>query len=129
MPENAMRVNAEATTGRGAEGDKAVLVYATFPDQVSADAIAGEIVAAGLAACANLLPGMRSVYRWQGAIQRDEEIAAIFKTRGSLAPRLVGWLRIAHPYVNPAAVVIPVAGGSDVFLAWIANETTLAIGV
>jgi periplasmic divalent cation tolerance protein len=57
---------------------------------------------------------------------RDEEVAAIIKTRRELAHRVIGWLRVAHPYVNPAAVVLPAAGGSDAFLAWITSETERA---
>ena len=83
---------------------------------------------AGLVACANLFPGMRSIYRWQGTIERDGEVAAVLKTRRELAPRVIGWLRIAHPYVNPAAVVLPAIGGSEPFLAWIAAETRRADG-
>lgn len=128
MPENATRVNAEELGDAVTGAADAVLVYATFPSLAVAEVIAGDLVQVGLAACANLFPGMRSIYRWQGRIERDQEVAAIFKTRRSLAPRLIGWLRIAHPYVNPAAVVLPAAGGSEAFLSWIAAETERAEG-
>lgn len=128
MPENAMRVNAGTSGGADCGGDAPVLVYATFPDLAVAEAIAGDLVECGLAACANLFSGMRSIYRWQGAIEREQEVAAILKTRRELAPRLIGWLRIAHPYVNPAAVVLPAVGGSEPFLAWIVAETRRAGG-
>ncbi|MGE0765312.1 MAG: divalent-cation tolerance protein CutA [Hyphomicrobiaceae bacterium] len=110
----------------GDEGDGIVLVYATFPDLASAETIAADLVEVGLAACANLNPGMRSVYRWQGMVERSDEVAAIFKTRARLAARLIGWLRVAHPYTNPAAVVLPAVGGSQAFLSWIAAETRRA---
>jgi len=127
VPENATRVN-DGTARLVGSGERVVLVYATFPDLAVAEAIAGDVVAAGLAACANLTPGMHSIYRWQGAIERSEEVAALFKTRPSLASRLIGWLRVAHPYINPAAVVLPAIGGSEAFLAWIAAETERASG-
>jgi periplasmic divalent cation tolerance protein len=127
VPENVVRVN-DGPARPPDSGESVVFVYATFPDFAVAEVIAGDLVSAGLAACANLTPGMRSIYRWQEAIERSEEVAALFKTRRSLASRLVGWLRVAHPYVNPAAVVLPALGGSEAFLAWIVAETERAAG-
>lgn len=126
MPENLTRVNAQEPGNAAGRADGTVLVYATFPNLAAAEAIAGDLVEVGLAACANLFPGMRSIYRWQGAVEREEEVAAIFKTRAELASRVIGWLRIEHPYVNPAAVVLPVVGGAEAFLDWIAIETERA---
>jgi periplasmic divalent cation tolerance protein len=126
VPENATRVNDGWTTHAGSGSEGVVFVYATFPDLAVAEAISGDLVSAGLAACANLTPGMRSVYGWQGQIERADEVAAIFKTRRSLASRVVGWLCVTHPYVNPAAVVLPAIDGSEAFLAWITAETERA---
>lgn len=106
----------------------AVLVYATFPDESVAERIGAELVSAGLAACVNLVPGMLSIYRWEGRIQQEREVVGIVKTRGSLASRVVGWLRVSHPYANPAAVVLPVTQGSADFLQWIKLETERAGG-
>jgi periplasmic divalent cation tolerance protein len=110
-------------TAPGAD-QRVVLVYATFPDAAVAGRIGGEIVEAGLAACVNVFPEIRSIYRWQGAIQRDGEAAALIKTRRALVPRVVGWLLVAHPYVAPAAVVLSVSGGSPAFLDWIVAQTS-----
>jgi periplasmic divalent cation tolerance protein len=66
---------------------------------------------------------MRSIYRWEGAIHKDEEVVAIIKTRAALAPRVVGWVRVAHPYTNPALVTLPAISGSADFLGWIVSET------
>ncbi|MEZ5818037.1 MAG: divalent-cation tolerance protein CutA [Hyphomicrobiaceae bacterium] len=123
MPEIEMRVNVEQTANGSNTVPGAVLVYATFPDVETAESIGAALVEARLAACANVFPGMRSTYRWQGKIEHDTEAAAFLKTRPELVPRIVGWLRIAHPYVNPAAVAIPCVSGSADFLAWIAAET------
>lgn len=103
--------------------DAAVLIYATFPAPELAETIVGHLVEARLAACANIFPGMRAIYRWQGVLERESEAAAVIKTAARLAPRVVGYVRIVHPYVNPALVVVPVVGGSADFLAWIAAET------
>lgn len=133
MPEKWTGVNVQTPNGHGgpgpvASGSGAVLIYATFPSLPLAEAIGSAIVEAGLAACVNLLPGMLSIYRWQGAVHRDEEIAAIIKTRACLAARVVGWVRVAHPYANPALVSLPAVGGSPDFLAWITEETRGAAG-
>ncbi len=127
MPEKASRVNDEPRSGfAGAapsSGEAAVIVYATFASLAEAEAIAGELVAMHLAACVNLIPGMRSVYRWQGLVEHGEEVVAIIKTRAALAERVVGLVRVLHSYTNPALVVVPTAGGSADFLAWITGET------
>jgi periplasmic divalent cation tolerance protein len=65
--------------------DRAVFVYTTFPSLVEAEAAAKVIVEQRLAACANIMPGMISHYRWEGKVERAEEVVAIFKTRASLA--------------------------------------------
>ena len=103
--------------------DAPVIVYATFPTLQAAEEIGGALVDAGLAACVNLLPGMVSIYHWQGSRQRDAEVAAVFKTRASLAERLIEVARRLHPYDNPAFVVIPITGGAAPFLDWVMTET------
>lgn len=108
------------------ENDKAVLVYSTFPAVETAESVGGELVDAGLAACVNILPGMISIYRWEGARQREAEVVMIIKTRASLAERVVAETRKRHPYENPALMILPVEGGSDAFLAWIMGETSRA---
>lgn len=127
VPEKMSRVNvpgiAGGAAGPGVAEASAVLVYATFPSVEEAEAIAGELVAMHLAACVNLFPAMRSIYRWQGRVECGEEVAAIVKTRPELADRVVGVVRVAHSYTNPALVVLPAIGGSADFLAWIAAET------
>lgn len=128
MPEKATRVNVEGQRKMDRASVSAVLVYATFPDESVAERIGAELVSAGLAACVNLVPGMLSIYRWEGRIQQEREVVGIVKTRGSLASRVVGWLRVSHPYANPAAVVLPVTQGSADFLQWIKLETERAGG-
>jgi len=106
-----------------ADTDQVVFVYATFPDVTVAEKVAGHLVEARLAACANILPGMVSVYRWQDAIAREGEVAAIFKTRAVLAEALIAEGVRQHPYETPAFVILPVAGGAGGFVAWILDET------
>jgi len=103
--------------------DKPVLIYATFPSPAEAERIGGALVDRGLAACVNILPGMTSIYVWEGKRERETEAAAIIKTRGGLADTAIAEARKLHPYSNPAFVVLPVEGGSADFLRWIAEQT------
>jgi periplasmic divalent cation tolerance protein len=105
------------------ENDKPVLIYATCPSAAEAERIGATLVDRGLAACINILPGMTSIYVWEGARQRDSEAAMIIKTRASLADTAIAEARKLHPYTNPAFVVLPIAGGSPDFLRWIAEQT------
>jgi periplasmic divalent cation tolerance protein len=105
------------------ENDKPILVYATFPSAEDAERIGGRLVDDGLAACVNILPGMVSIYVWQGQRQRDSECAMIIKSRASLAGRIAETVRAMHPFENPAIVVIDIAGGSPPFLDWIMGQT------
>lgn len=105
------------------EQDTTILVYATFPSIEEAERIGGQLVEDGLAACVNILPGMVSIYVWQGQRHRDQECAMIIKSRASLADRIVETVRGLHPYDNPALVVLDIAGGSPPFLEWILAQT------
>ncbi len=120
MPEKSSRVNAATAA---AQGPAVVLVYATFPAPAVAEAIGSALVEAGLAACVNVIPGMRAIYRWQGVLQHDDETVVIVKTTNTMVDRVVGFVRVAHPYTNPALVALPAIGGSLDFLAWVRGET------
>ncbi|HSI39265.1 MAG TPA: divalent-cation tolerance protein CutA [Xanthobacteraceae bacterium] len=96
------------------------LVYTTWPSLVEAEAAGRAIVADGLAACANILPGMVSIYRWQDDIERADEVVMILKTRAGLAERAAQAVRARHPYELPAVMLLPVTGGDPAYLAWIA---------
>jgi periplasmic divalent cation tolerance protein len=100
-----------------------VLVYTTWPSLVEAEAAGHAIVADGLAACVNILPGMLSIYRWQGEIERAEEVVMILKTRAELAEPVAQAVRARHAYDTPAILFIPVVGGDAGYLAWIEEET------
>jgi periplasmic divalent cation tolerance protein len=77
--------------------DRFVLLYMTAPDAETAQRIAEALVEARLAACANIFPGMRSIYRWQGVIETAEEVAAIFKTAAALAEAACALIVRLHP--------------------------------
>ena len=105
------------------QDDKPVLIYSTYPSAADAERIGGALVDGGLAACVNILPGMTSIYVWEGKRQRDAEAAMIVKTRAGLADTVIAEARKLHPYSNPAFVVLPIEGGSSEFLDWIAEQT------
>lgn len=108
------------------EIDNAILVYTTFPDMTSAKRIGGELVERGLAACVNILPGMVSVYKWEGKQETSEEVVVIFKTREACAEEAVGEIERLHPYDVPAVLAFRVDGGSQDYIAWIREMTTRA---
>lgn len=107
-----------------AGNDRPVLVYATFPSADVAVNVGDWLVESGLAACVNIVPGMTSIYRWEGAVHRDPEAMALIKTRASLVERVVEGVRARHPYDNPALVVLEPGGGSADFLRWIMDCTS-----
>jgi periplasmic divalent cation tolerance protein len=106
------------------ENDKPVLIYSTFPSPETAEAAGRALVERRLAACVNILPGMTSIYRWEGAVTRDSEAVMIIKTRQSLANEVIAAVKPLHPYSNPALVVVPLAGGADAYIDWLLAETT-----
>ena len=101
----------------------ACFVYVTCGDKDEAKSIARTIVTERLAACANLIPGMTSIYRWQGEIAEDDETVLILKTRDDLVAALTERVRTLHSYDCPCVVALPVTGGNPAFLDWIAAET------
>jgi periplasmic divalent cation tolerance protein len=106
--------------------ERAVFVYTTFPSVVEAEKAGNALVGAHLAACVNILPGMISVYRWQGAVERAEEAVMIVKTRASLAEAVRASVKATHPYDTPAIVVLPIESVDERYLAWILDATESA---
>jgi periplasmic divalent cation tolerance protein len=106
------------------ENNKHVVVYSTFPSAEAAEAVGRELVERRLAACVNILPGMTSIYRWEGKIARDQEVVMIVKTQLSRADSVIAAVKERHSYANPALVVFPVIGGSAEYLNWLSAETT-----
>ena len=103
--------------------DRAVFVYTTWPATAEAEAAGRTLVERRLAACVNILPGMISHYRWQGAIERAEETVMIIKTRASLAEPVRAAVKELHSYSTPAFLVIPIESVDDTYLEWLLAET------
>ena len=103
--------------------DRAVLIYTTYPAIVEAEAAGRTLVERRLCACVNILPGMVSLYRWQGAIERGDEVVMIIKTRASLAEAVRAAVKEMHSYSTPAVLVIPIENVDPDYHAWIVAET------
>jgi periplasmic divalent cation tolerance protein len=100
-----------------------MFVYATAGDVSEAERIGRTVVAERLAACANVLGGMKSIYWWQGAVQEDSEAVLILKTTEERAPGLVARVKALHSYDCPCIETIAVGGGNPSFLDWVERET------
>jgi periplasmic divalent cation tolerance protein len=103
--------------------ERAVFVYITYPSVVEAEKAGNALVGARLAACVNILPGMVSIYRWQGAVERAEEAVMIVKTRAALAEQVRASVKATHPYDTPAILVLPLESVDERYFAWILAET------
>ena len=98
-----------------------LLIYTTWPDAESARAFAAEAVEARLAACANILGPMISVYRWQGAVEQAAETPMLLKTTSEVVEALRSRFQASHPYETPAFVAVPLAEA-----AWARDSATKA---
>ena len=103
--------------------DRPLLVYTTFPEEAAALAVGEALVREKLAACVNVLPGMKSVYAWRGVVERADEVVAIVKTRASLRDQVGAALKERHPYETPSILYLEVSGGDPDTLRWLNAET------
>ena len=97
-------------------------VYMTAGSADQARMIGEYLVAERLAACVNMIPGMTSIYRWEGDIKRDEEVVLIAKTRKDRVEALTDQVMRLHSYDCPCVVVLPLEGGNRAFLEWIGEQ-------
>ena len=97
------------------------VVLTTAGSDEEANSIAGELVRRRLAACVNVLSGVRSVYRWKGEIQRDEERLLIIKSSRRLFPRVREAIRELHSYDVPEILALPLEAGDPAYLGWLAG--------
>lgn len=96
-----------------------VLVLTTIGAETDAGAIARTLVDERLAACVNVLPPMRSTYRWKGAVEQEREQQLIIKTTADRVDALEARLRELHPYEVPEFLVLRVSDGSEPYLRWV----------
>lgn len=103
--------------------EEARLVYITASNHDEALKLAQTLVEERLAACANVLGAITSVYWWNGTLNQDAEVALVLKTRADLVEALTARAQALHSYECPCVVALPITGGNPAFLQWIAAET------
>ena len=101
-----------------------LVVLTNLPDRDLAERLASELVERRLAACVNILPACTSVYRWESAIETEEEVPMLIKTTHERYPEVERAIIASHPYTLPEVIAIPVRSGLSGYLAWIAAEVS-----
>jgi periplasmic divalent cation tolerance protein len=109
-------------SGKAADST-ALLVLTNLPDRAAAEKLADTLIGKELAACVNILAPCRSVYRWKGAVQHDEEHPVLIKTTAARYAALEQTIRAIHPYELPEIIAVPVERGLPEYLKWVAAET------
>src|SRR5687768_4779475 len=108
--------------------DEVIVVLTNLPDRAGAVKLAQALVDRRLAACVNVLAECTSVFRWKGVVENAAEVPVLIKTRADRYGEVEAAIRELHPYELPEIVALPVRGGLDEYLQWVAGETAIAIG-
>lgn len=103
--------------------DAIVFIYSTAPSQAEAERLAGAVIEVAQAACVNMLPGMKSMYMWQGALQSESEVAMLFKTTRQKCKAAMETIVRMHPYDTPAVTAFAACDVDPRFAAWVNAET------
>ena len=101
-----------------------VIIYSTASDEEEAYKIGKQLVEEKLAACANILPKIKSCYHWKGKIEEDSEAVLIAKTLENLAEKVIKRIKDLHSYEIPAILIFQIKGGNEEYLKWITEETS-----
>jgi len=102
--------------------DEILLALSTFPDVETARKISRRLVTEKFAACANIVPALESIYRWQGKIEEGSETFVLFKTTAARSAEFQAKLKSLHPYDLPEIIFLSVAEGSPEYLRWVAEN-------
>src|SRR6266436_2898540 len=102
--------------------DQIVLALSTFPDRETAQRISTQLVTEKFAACANILPGIESIYRWKDKIETGNETLVFFKLSEDRQLAFQKKLRSLHPYEVPEIIFVPISSGSPEYLHWVADN-------
>ena len=100
-------------------GEKILLALSTFPDRETAQRISNQLVAEKFAACASILPGIESIYRWKERIETGNETLVFFKLSEDRQSAFQEKLRSLHPYEIPEIIFVPVVSGLAEYLRWV----------
>jgi len=102
------------------------VVLVTAPNEEAGEFLARELVQERLAACGNVIPGLVSVYWWEGAVERDDEVLVLLKTTEERVEDLIERAKELHSYDVPELLALPVIAGDGEYAQWVADETTAA---
>ncbi|CAM0957087.1 unnamed protein product [Alopecurus aequalis] len=100
-----------------------IVVYVTVPNREAGKKLSESIISEKLAACVNIVPGIQSVYWWEGKVRTDAEELLIIKTRESLLNALTEHVKANHEYDVPEVIALPISGGNLKYLEWLKNST------
>ncbi len=100
-----------------------IIIFVSCPDEDTAGDLAGKLVQGGRAACVNIVSGVRSVYQWQGSLEKEEEWVLQIKTRAGLYEDVEQLVRAEHPDELPEVIAVPIVAGSSDYLGWIDQMT------
>ena len=100
------------------------VVLVTAPDVETAARLARALIEERLVACVNVVPGVRSIYRWEGKLQEDAEVLLVMKTRSDRCTALAARVRDLHPYDLPEVIELAAEGGSLPYLEWVRTESS-----
>lgn len=98
------------------------VVLTTAPDSATAEGLAERLIEERVAACANIVPGVRSIYRWEGALQKEGEVMLFLKTAAARVDDLKDRLVELHPYDVPEVLALPVVAGLPAYMEWVYGE-------
>jgi periplasmic divalent cation tolerance protein len=102
----------------------AMIVFSTFPDEKTALNAANILIDKKVAACASIMPGLTSIYRWKGQIANSQEVLMMAKTTRENYPRLESALKACHPYELPEILAVAAVSGLPDYLQWVTKETS-----
>ncbi len=100
-----------------------IIVFSTCPNIKIAHQISESLVLEKLIACANIIPGIESIYRWKGHIEKDQEILLIMKSKQELFTQLVDRIEAIHPYDTPEITALEITQSSQKYSSWIIEST------
>ncbi|MEM2106710.1 MAG: divalent-cation tolerance protein CutA [Candidatus Bathyarchaeia archaeon] len=104
--------------------NKPITVMVTCPDEETATKIARSLTVKRLAACVNITPKIKSIYRWEGKIEEADEHLLIIKSKRRLLKKIIEDVKANHPYKIPEVISLQIVGGSKDYIDWIIKETS-----
>jgi periplasmic divalent cation tolerance protein len=99
------------------------VLFVTTNSMENATGLARGLVENQLVACVNIIPGVTSIYKWEGQMNQDSELILMLKTRTELVEQVTNWVKSNHPYTCPEVIALPIIGGNQGYLDFMVNST------